>query len=193
MSSKSNKSTKRDKPKHSATSLNNKNHGQPSKHGGGGKFTWGQPGDEAQPVDVDPRDPNYEAPSELEYVEVASPEGLEAQLSKYAKDESVKLFVQVVASDDPATGESWCGDCRRAKQPMHEALSQVAGHVVVLNCPVTRAEYKGNAEHPYRTDERLQLTAVPTLYRWTADGPTDVLVEGDCSDEHKLGQFIAAA
>jgi len=54
---KSFKTDRRDKPKHSgrlgATS-------GPKKGGGGGKGTWGRPGDEAQQGEIDPNDPNYE-------------------------------------------------------------------------------------------------------------------------------------
>jgi len=54
---KSFKTDRRDKPKHSgrlgATS-------GPKKGGGGGKGTWGRPGDEAQETALDPNDPNYD-------------------------------------------------------------------------------------------------------------------------------------
>jgi len=59
---KSFKTDRRDKPKHSgrlgATT-------GPKKGGGGGKGTWGRPGDESNPVEDDPNDPNFDEGSEL--------------------------------------------------------------------------------------------------------------------------------
>lgn len=57
---KSFKTDVRDRAKHSG-----KMHGGPKKGGGGGKGTWGRPGDETKSTAVDVRDPNYD-PEESE-------------------------------------------------------------------------------------------------------------------------------
>jgi hypothetical protein len=64
---KSFKSTLRDKPKHSDKV--DRNGAEPKKSGGGGKFTWGKPGDELKQNRTDPNDPNYDEEGTITYSE----------------------------------------------------------------------------------------------------------------------------
>jgi predicted ABC-type transport system involved in lysophospholipase L1 biosynthesis ATPase subunit len=63
-------------------------------------------------------------------------------------------------------------------------------NVTLVECPVVRAEYRGNPEYPYRKHAQLQLKAVPTLYRWTPKGNKPRLVEGQILDETLMTELI---
>lgn len=49
---------------------------------------------------------------------------------------------------------------------MKEALSEAGTSAALVEAVVARAEYKGNADYPYRKDERIKLQAIPQLVRW---------------------------
>lgn len=63
-------------------------------------------------------------------------------------------------------------------------------NVTLVECPVQRSEYRGNPEYPYRKHEKLQVKAVPTLYRWTPKGNKPRLVEGQILDETLMTELI---
>mmetsp|Transcript_18635 Transcript_18635/g.56285 ORF Transcript_18635/g.56285 Transcript_18635/m.56285 type:complete len:514 (+) Transcript_18635:178-1719(+) len=72
------------------------------------------------------------------------------------------------ASDDPATGESWCPDVRRTLPAVEAAVAEAGGtllQVLVGDRPTWKSP-----DHPFRTDMRLHIGGVPTLLHWTSDG-----------------------
>ena len=48
---------------------------------------------------------------------------------------------------------------------------------MLVTADVVREDYY-RADYPYRTDSKLRLSGVPTLYRWGRDGPVRRLQEG---------------
>ena len=80
---------------------------------------------------------------------------------------------------------------RGAAEPViHDALEAVGKPVVLLYCPVVRASYKGNPQYPYRVHPQLRLKAVPTFYRWGANGPIRSLVEGENLDQGMMQDMV---
>ena len=57
-------------------------------------------------------------------------------------------------------------DCTAAEPAVKEALSEAGTSAALVEAVVARAEYKGNADYPYRKDERIKLQAIPQLVRW---------------------------
>ena len=107
-------------------------------------------------------------------------------------DDFFEFFKTMVDSEDywlalfsgtvnPVTGDSWWGDCVRAEphisKTLHiffkfyltlflfidKAIEEHWGDKTFVKCVVTRDEWKGNTEHPYRTHPQLGITGVPTL------------------------------
>lgn len=104
---------------------------------------------------------------------MADPSDFQTQLSAALLTHQYAL-VHLYATNDPKTGESWCGDCRRAHPVMDQLAARHTG--VWLDCPVgNREEYKKSA---YR--DMLQLSAVPTLYLMSAKGIVKKWVEAEC-------------
>ena len=75
-------------------------------------------------------------------------------------------FVLFTSGDDPATGEAWCPDCRRAV-PAVVAAAAAAGATLLVVDVGERPAWK-SAEHPLRTQPGLQLSCIPTLLAWDA-------------------------
>lgn len=63
-------------------------------------------------------------------------------------------------------------------------------NVTLVECPVVRAEYRGNPDYPYRKHPQLQIKAVPTLIRWTSKGAKPKLVEEQILDETLMQELI---
>jgi len=107
-----------------------------------------------------------------------------------------RYFVYVGAATD-ATGQAWCSDCRRAESVVHSALDCVAKNnsdrpTVVISADLDKQLYR-RADHPFRVDPTLQLSAVPTLF-CIADGKVvSKLVESECEDSIKVAQYIGQA
>ncbi|KAI8987621.1 hypothetical protein BDF20DRAFT_814340 [Mycotypha africana] len=99
------------------------------------------------------------------------------------------VFVLFFGTEDPETSESWCPDCVIADPRIRKAVSTVENSIL-LEAPVGgRNDWKGNADHPYRV--RFNVPAIPTLFKWTAAGPGDKLVEEECADDDKLYKFVS--
>ncbi|RUP47163.1 hypothetical protein BC936DRAFT_146063 [Jimgerdemannia flammicorona] len=93
-------------------------------------------------------------------------------------------------NEDPATGQSWCPDCVIADPLVRMYVRQVSDSILIEAPVGPRSEWKGNMTHPYRTNKDTKLVAIPTLFRWTKDGPQSVLIEGEIADEPKLAAFF---
>ncbi|KAI8364785.1 uncharacterized protein BYT42DRAFT_524067 [Radiomyces spectabilis] len=107
---------------------------------------------------------------------------------KQALDNYKKVFVLFFGSEEPDTHESWCPDCVIADPLIRKSALPVAD-AILLEAPVGhRGDWKGNASHPYRV--RFQVPAIPTLYKWSTNGPGESLVEEACADPAKLESFF---
>ena len=116
-----------------------------------------------------------------------------------AGGEALVLFA---AGDDPATGASWCGDCRRVVPLLAEALAAFAADrpaPVLLHVDVgPREAWKDRPEHPLRREPGLELQCVPTLAWYTAAGPARTMgpeiekCEDDAAVRAALATFLAA-
>eukprot|EP00004_Rigifila_ramosa_P016203 TRINITY_DN3823_c0_g1_i2.p2 TRINITY_DN3823_c0_g1~~TRINITY_DN3823_c0_g1_i2.p2 ORF type:complete len:139 (+),score=27.39 TRINITY_DN3823_c0_g1_i2:523-939(+) len=109
----------------------------------------------------------------------------ETRLKEALSEEGAAVFAVFFGSEQD-TGESWCPDCVIA-DPLIRAVVREVPNSILLECPVgDRADYKNKPEHPYRTHPGIRLTSVPTLIRWTAEGPQERVVDPDCADKAKL-------
>jgi len=106
------------------------------------------------------------------------------------RNPTTTVFVYVVATKDPATGVSWCGDCRNAEPIVSQVMSEHAASVIVIEAPVLKDGYK---THPYRAHPKLQLKAIPTLYKLKGGDIAGALVEGECADIAKVRKFVKGA
>jgi hypothetical protein len=59
-----------------------------------------------------------------------------------------------------------------------EAIVSDGTDVVLVECPVVRAEYKGNPEYPYRKHAQLMINDIPSLLLWGKKNPV-VKLQGD--------------
>ncbi|KAF7724100.1 Thioredoxin domain-containing protein 17 [Apophysomyces ossiformis] len=99
-----------------------------------------------------------------------------------------KVFVLFFGTEMPETSESWCPDCVIADPVVRKAVSSVSNSVLIEAAVGLRNDWKGNTTHPYRV--RFNVPAIPTLYKWTANGPGERLVEEECADSAKLEAFV---
>uniref|UniRef100_A0A7S3SHM9 Thioredoxin domain-containing protein n=1 Tax=Strombidinopsis acuminata TaxID=141414 RepID=A0A7S3SHM9_9SPIT len=81
---------------------------------------------------------------------------------KYLAEKSGFLLVIFTGTMD-ADGSSWCPDCVVAKPKIKEVVEAVAGKVKVIVASVTRNEWRGNADHPYKKHGVFHVTGVPTM------------------------------
>ena len=70
----------------------------------------------------------------------------------------------------------WCPDTRAALPIFESALNRARGELVLVVADVVRKDYY-RPTYEYRTSPQLQLSGVPTLYRWGRDGPIRRLQE----------------
>ena len=98
---------------------------------------------------------------------------------------SSSLFVLLVASADPQTGRSWCPDCVSVRDMLTAKFGALPPEAAVIEAPVTRAEWAGNAAHPYR-QQPFGATGVPCLLRLGPGGVESKLTEGELLDEAAL-------
>mmetsp|Transcript_497 Transcript_497/g.728 ORF Transcript_497/g.728 Transcript_497/m.728 type:complete len:218 (-) Transcript_497:535-1188(-) len=93
--------------------------------------------------------------------------------------------------------ESWCPDTTIAMGLINKELKDVFAESTyfMLKLPVERHGYKGNPQHPYRLNQQLKITGVPTLYLWYSNGPLDALTLNDsgCQDASKIKHFFRYA
>lgn len=68
-------------------------------------------------------------------------------------------------------GKPWCPDVRRALPVVRARVAERRGTLLEV-CVGQRTAWK-DMSHPFRLDPRLKLTGIPTLVRWTADGPAE--------------------
>lgn len=120
-----------------------------------------------------------------------------------AKDNNQQLYVYITGAVNPDTGLSWCPDCTATFDNLNKL--KVAPGNFVLECPVERTKYRGIPaagcepgegckieKHPYKTNEKLQLKAIPTLFKVNMadfNAPYESLVEAECYNNEKFNTF----
>ncbi|KAF9290091.1 Thioredoxin domain-containing protein 17 [Mortierella alpina] len=120
-------------------------------------------------------------------VKVPTIESLHEVVAKTVEENKGKdIFLYYYASNDPATGKSWCPDCVRAGPIVEKKFSEL-DNVVLVDVPVGDRPTWKDLNHPYRHDEVIKISAVPTLVHWASKSK---LVENDCEDVAKLEQFV---
>ncbi|KAI8645628.1 hypothetical protein BD408DRAFT_411268 [Parasitella parasitica] len=114
-------------------------------------------------------------------------ESFDQEVDKAIKSGS-PVFVLFFGTETPETSESWCPDCVIADPLVRRAIIPVKD-AILIEAPVgDRNEWKGNSTHIYRT--RFGVPAIPTLFKWSAAGPGEKLVEEECADIIKLTKFV---
>ena len=73
------------------------------------------------------------------------------------KDDVYVLFTSDIDED----GKTWCPDCARA-YPVVKRVAGTQGRTLVV-CEVGNLRAWKDASHPFRHDENLRLTSIPTL------------------------------
>ena len=74
-----------------------------------------------------------------------------------------KYWIAYISGSTDEQGVSWCSDCNTAKPILEQAFESSLGDKTLVKATVTRDEWKGNKDHPYRTHASLKLGGVPTL------------------------------
>lgn len=95
----------------------------------------------------------------------------------------------------PGEASPWCPDTERALPVMERALYRGSGvPIVLITCNVASKSELQQPSYAYRTDPRLQLKGVPTLFRWGELGPVQRLECGSqgCGPEWSAAEGGAA-
>lgn len=104
------------------------------------------------------------------------------------------LLLHFTATIKSETGRAWCDDCEAAEPVIGRALRAPTNGrpVVLLQCDVSREEYKNKPEYYYRTHRDVGLTSIPTLIRWDETGTRRRLGEQECSDPIAVSALLLA-
>ena len=89
-----------------------------------------------------------------------------------------------------ADGVSWCPDCNDAKPAIAAAVASAPATTALLEIPLQREGYKGNAAHWARTLPATKLRAIPTLMRWGKGAKVGELVEAECADAERVKELF---
>mmetsp|Transcript_9018 Transcript_9018/g.12400 ORF Transcript_9018/g.12400 Transcript_9018/m.12400 type:complete len:142 (+) Transcript_9018:46-471(+) len=128
----------------------------------------------------------------VEKLDVPTPSEFDSLLSQAIKSNGSSKPVLVLFSGDidPQTNQSWCPDCVQADETLPQYLKDIPSYTL-LKCWISRSEYKGNPKHPYRVHPKINLKAIPTLIRYSANGnPREVLVEEECYNVDLVKDFV---
>ncbi|KYQ92647.1 thioredoxin fold domain-containing protein [Tieghemostelium lacteum] len=102
------------------------------------------------------------------------------------------VFVNFISNIDPTTCSLWCRDCQVSEPIVNKSFDKSKEELCLVECQIARDGYKGNPDHPYRTNPQIQLKAIPTLVFWNQDLPKKTLVEEECHDESNVDKYIAS-
>ena len=91
---------------------------------------------------------------------------------------------------DEATGISWCPDCIAADPHIIEALEKFWEDKLVVKATVTRDEWRGNTEHPFRKHTQLGLQGVPTLVVFQKDAQLMKVDDDGLQDDEELEELL---
>ncbi|KAI0981303.1 hypothetical protein GJ496_004445 [Pomphorhynchus laevis] len=62
------------------------------------------------------------------------------------------------------SGESWCSDCRNATEPIDEGLKLLPTAISLILCYIGDRENWKNESNEFRTDSKLAIKSVPTIF-----------------------------
>ena len=79
-------------------------------------------------------------------------------------EEGLPLTVVVEAARSRETGKSWCPDCVNVQGELDQILQGTKGPL--LYATVTRQEWRGQAQHAYRSHPGLRVGGVPTVLQF---------------------------
>lgn len=96
------------------------------------------------------------------------------------------LVLCFFAGAEDAKGNSWCPDCVAAKPVLEDALKKAPQDTTLVMCYIERAIWK-DMKNPFRTDEKLKLTCVPTLLKW---GTTQRLDDAQCQKKDLVEMLL---
>ena len=116
--------------------------------------------------------------SAVDVIEVGDPSNFDATMKAVlSKFDPAEVRVLVWVQSELVNGVPWCPDTRVALPMLESALYRSQGTPIVLvSADVVKRDYY-SANYRYRRDPQLQLSGVPTLYRWGRDGPLKRLQE----------------
>ncbi|XP_029832335.2 thioredoxin domain-containing protein 17 [Ixodes scapularis] len=100
------------------------------------------------------------------------------------KDE--KHLLCLFTGSEDASGKSWCPDCVAAKPAIEEALKDGPDNTILLTCSIDKDLWV-KRDNPFRTDNTLKLTCVPTLIRW---GWNRRLNDQECQDAGLVSMML---
>uniref|UniRef100_A0A0N5AB44 Thioredoxin domain-containing protein 17 n=1 Tax=Syphacia muris TaxID=451379 RepID=A0A0N5AB44_9BILA len=105
--------------------------------------------------------------------------GYEA-LKKVAAEKSFRTIILFTGGVDPSTGKSWCPDC-------------IAGDITFLIlftqfCNVGNRQFWKDRNNPFRTDEDLKVSCIPTLLDCAVKGKR--LTEGQLTNDELIKDFF---
>eukprot|EP01119_Soliformovum_irregulare_P004131 TRINITY_DN15146_c0_g1_i1.p1 TRINITY_DN15146_c0_g1~~TRINITY_DN15146_c0_g1_i1.p1 ORF type:complete len:117 (-),score=26.70 TRINITY_DN15146_c0_g1_i1:35-385(-) len=115
----------------------------------------------------------------MKEVFVQDPKDFDATV-KQQTSEHQNVYVLIEATNDEATGEPWCPDCRLILPWIPRAFDGKDG--ILIRSPIPKEGYK---EHAYRSHPILHLSEIPTFYKWGTD---QTLVEH--FTEEQLRNFV---
>ncbi|KAJ3333554.1 hypothetical protein HDU76_006861 [Blyttiomyces sp. JEL0837] len=117
---------------------------------------------------------------------IADPLEFKSSLETILRDAKGRVFLYLRANNDPATGQSWCPDCRNADPLIQKTIGTIAEATLVYVAVGDKPTWK-NADNFYRKDELLRAFCVPTLYEISKDGSIlKRLDDPDAQNETKL-------
>jgi len=126
----------------------------------------------------------------MPFIRCATPADAEAAYDRVVRDRLDALFL-FFGSEDPGTGASWCPDCVVADPVLRATIAKVAPKLPVHECPVgARADWKGQAQHPYRVHPGFRVARIPTLIRFRGGLEIGRLVEAPCADVAAVTAFL---
>ncbi|KAJ2808042.1 hypothetical protein H4R20_001032 [Coemansia guatemalensis] len=128
----------------------------------------------------------------MKCIRVIDPEKFD-EIAGGALRASNAVFVLFFGREDPSSGVSWCPDCVIADPIVRSALANIE-NAILLEVPVDRASSGSSAASStdiFRQRKDIMLGRIPTLMRWSSNGPLEPrLVEGECQ-KHTIDAFVA--
>ncbi|KAJ2078000.1 hypothetical protein H4R24_004773, partial [Coemansia sp. RSA 988] len=125
----------------------------------------------------------------MKCIRITEPEKFD-EIASAALRVSNSVFVLFFGREDPSSGISWCPDCVIADPIVRSALADIE-NAVLLEVPVDRASSVASPANIFRQRKDIKLDRIPTLMRWSSNGPLEPrLVENECQ-KHTIGTFVA--
>ncbi|PIA12784.1 hypothetical protein COEREDRAFT_67918 [Coemansia reversa NRRL 1564] len=125
----------------------------------------------------------------MKCVRVTDPKKFDEVVCTALRDSSA-VFVLFFGREDPSSGVSWCPDCVIADPIVRSALANIK-NAILLEVPVDRASNLTSPTNIFRHRKDIMLGRIPTLMRWTLNGPMKLrLVEDECKKQ-AINTFVA--